>query len=112
MAIDNLMLPDGDAVYYTEDFRHVLEDHMEYLRTHQSTKAASVNPEYAYVYRNDLFSFLAHINLPVYLHWVTMRMNNWVSPTQFTRDTPMLMLPDPATVQQIKSAHTAGNRVS
>ena len=112
MTIDNLMLPDGDAVYYTEDFRHVLEDHMPYLRTLQTTKVAPVNPEYAYVYRNDLFSFLTLINIPAYLQWTTMRMNGWMSPSDFTQDTEAIMLPDPGTVQQIKSMHTAGNRIS
>lgn len=112
MAINNLMKDDGDAIYYTEDFRHVLEDHMPFLRDHASTKYVAITPAYANANDKDLIGLLDTLGIPKYLHWIIMRMNNWMSPQQFSGETLSIITPDPTLIQRIKAAHTAGNRIS
>lgn len=112
MTIDNLMSSEGDQIYYTEAFRNVLEDHMPFFRNHPSTKYVSITPAYAYANDKDFIGLLNTLNVPRYLHWLIMRMNDLSSPQDFDGLTLSIITPDPTLVQRIKAAHTADNRIS
>lgn len=112
MNVENLMIDMGADVYYTPEFRDVLEDHMDYLRKHPATSTFLIKPELAYQWRGDLFGLLLKLNKPTYLHWVIMRMNNYTSPLQFKQDTLILMEPSAAVVDKIRQTAMSTPRIS
>jgi hypothetical protein len=108
-AINALMFDPGPSVYYTDGFRQVLEDHMTYLRQHQSTQVMAVSPRAAWENDQDLFGFLQLVNLQPQFHWVTMRMNNFSSPTEFGTSVTQLLIPSSVVLEQLRSAYMTSN---
>lgn len=95
----------GDDVYYDSGLRIDLEDHMTYLRTHPSTTKVIVDPVYAYKYAGDLSSLLLHYNVPIYLHWVIMRLNNFTSFADSTDKLSTLLIPDTSEIERIRRSY-------
>lgn len=48
----------------------------------------------AYQFEGDLFSLLAKHNIPAFYHWITMRLNDFYSPTEFNESHRLLLIPD------------------
>lgn len=112
MAINAQMVDDGAGVYYTEGFRSVLEDHMTLLRNHPTTSLVTVSPADAYHYNHNLYGVLQKMKVPMYLHWVIMRMNNWTSPRVFHLDVTSLLFPDMTLISQIQQSYSSKNRIT
>lgn len=112
MKVDSLMRNLGASIYYDPDFRNVLEAHMTYLRTHPTTVTLNIDPSKAYKYEFDLFSLFAEMNIPTYLHWLTMRMNQMTAPTDATRELDFLLVPDQTTVSRIAQSHRTTRKIS
>lgn len=112
MLVDRLMYDEGPADYYDPAFRNVLEDHMTYLRTDSKTQMIAIDPARAYKFEFDLYSLFASYNLPAHLHWVTMRLNSMLSPTELTRDLGTLLVPDTLTIERIRQAHVTTRRIN
>lgn len=106
MQIDALMLNDGPTIYYDEDFRNVMEDHMTLLRTSATTQVIAVDPGKAYKYEFDLWGFLTEYNVPVELHWIAMRMNQMTSPMDFGPAVETMLIPDPGVISKIQQSHS------
>lgn len=111
MRIDSLMRDPGPSVYYDQDFRNVLEAHMTVLRQ-SAAEFLNVDPASAYKYEFDFFSLLAYHKVPDHLHWVVMRMNNFHSPTDNTREIASLLLPDQRVVSRILSSHRTTRKIT
>lgn len=84
------------GVYYTPQFRTVIEDHLPIIidrhSTHQPLNENSIN--LLYVYRYDFYGFLKNHNVNFEYHWVTLRANGFVTPmVDFTHITE-LIIPD------------------
>lgn len=101
----------GAGVWYDPTFRAVLEDHMTYLRTHEKTSYATPEPIHVVKYRFDFYSLLRALGVEQYLHWVVMRMNNLISPTQDFTHLTHILIPNPATVTQILSHYNTRKKV-
>lgn len=105
MQINNIQLDFGEDIYYDGGFRIDLEDHMTYLRTHPSTTKVIVDPVYSYKYVGDLSSLLLQYNVPVYLHWVIMRVNNFTSFADATDKLTTLLIPDTTEIERIRRSY-------
>lgn len=94
MLIDNKMIAEGSADYYNPSFRNVIEAHLLRLRSSSSLSAQPVSEHQTIIYEQDFFGFLSSIGVPMEMHWVIMRLNNFFSPYQFDRKcTAILLLP-------------------
>lgn len=100
-AVDSLLTAQGTGVYYTDAFRNVLEDHMTYLRNAASTTVMNVDPIKAYRFEFDLNGLLLDMGIPLYLHWLVMRMNNYSSPQQVPADLTTLLIAAPSELTMI-----------
>lgn len=109
--IDSKMLDQGSDAYYSDDLRNVLEDHMTYLRTIASTIAMQVTPMQAVKYRMDMGGLLNDLRVPVQLHWVVARMNNFNSLSVVPEDLVQLLVPDVREVAQLMQSHTTTQRL-
>ncbi|EKD89522.1 MAG: hypothetical protein ACD_33C00046G0003 [uncultured bacterium] len=111
MKIDSLMTNTGPAIFHDQAFLAVLEDHMSYLRSHPTTVVLNIDPNKAYKYEFDLNGLLLLYSVPTYLHWLTMRMNNMTSPTDYRKDKLILLVPNDGIVGHIRQSHTSTRRV-
>lgn len=112
MALNELMVQPGPDVYYDPAFRAVLEDHLSYLRALSSTQQLSVSPGEAYRFEFDLNGLLAKYGVPPYLHWVTMRVNGYTAPEEFTRDAVRVLVPSQKVIDQIRQSHQTSRRIT
>jgi hypothetical protein len=112
MQVDNLMVDPGPSVYYDSAFRNVLEDFMTYLRTNPSTISINIEPIDAYKYEFDLFSLLNKYNIPPYMHWIVMRVNNFTSPLEVTRKLNTLRIPNESVINTIRQSHLTVSRIN
>lgn len=112
MLIDSLMQDDGASIYYDEDFRNVLEDHMTYLRALSSTTTLALDVGKVYKYEHDLFGLLADYGIPMQLHWVVMRLNKMSTPTDLRQDQTALLIPDASVVDKIRQSHMSSRKLT
>ena len=112
MYIDQLMSAPGPDVIYEEGFRLLIEDHMTYLREHVTTATLSVEGSMAYKYVGDLSGLLTHYQIPRFLHWIIMRMNNMTSNSDLLESTTSLIIPDQSTVSKLSSTYRTKNKIS
>lgn len=104
MQIDNLLLDMGSSDYYDPSFRATLEAHMPFLRQSSQTTTLPV-PEFAtIVYNQDLFGYLVELKLPLSLHWVIMRMNNFYGPYDFDSRCTSLLIPSARQVDILRQS--------
>lgn len=110
-AIEDLMSDPGPDVYYEEGFRNVLEDHMTYLREHAETIVLTVTPKQTDVYQFDLIGLLNELNVPMYLHWVIMRMNHLNTITQVPADLTGLLSPKANEISKLEQTYSTTYRI-
>jgi len=112
MQVDTLMFDQGSAIFYDDDFRRVLEDHMTVLRTDRSTKILNIAEIDAYKYEYDLYSLLLKYSVPAYMHWIVMRVNKMTAPTEMTRTITALLYPSTTLINQIRQSHLSVRRIT
>lgn len=80
MPLANLAIPPGQTVFYQDNFRNTLEDFVTLLRNDSTTSQLIVTPIRILQFKFDFFGLLAAYNIPIELHYLTMRMNYLTSP--------------------------------
>lgn len=88
----SLMVNEGDSVYYSEDWRLMIETHLLFLINHPYTTDQTIAAHDVYKYEGDLYGMLAKINIPPQYHYIVMRMNEMTSPVDFRLEN---FIPDP-----------------
>jgi hypothetical protein len=106
------MLDPGADIFYEDGLRNVLEDHMTYLRGHKDTQIMAVDPMQVYVHKFDLIGLLNVLRIPMYLHWVVMRMNKIDTFTQVPSDLTQLLVPSTREVSMIQQTYTTTYRIT
>lgn len=104
MLVNNEMVTDGSSDYYDDDFRNVLESHLQYFRTLGTTSQVSIAPNDTGVYDKNLFGFLMSRKIKPCYHWFIMRLNNMFSPTEFTAGVDSLLLPDDTSLDKVRQS--------
>lgn len=107
-APDPSTLP-TDQVWYTQEFRNVLEDHITFIRNNKPT-AQALDANQVIKYRFDFFSLLSEYNIPSYMHWITMRVNGLKSSIDDFSMLENILCPDPTILNQILQHYHSRNR--
>lgn len=97
----------GPAVYYSDSFLKVVEDHLTYLREHNKTFSLPVTPLQASQYRFDLRGLLNELGVSPRYHYIVMRMNYMTSFDQVSEDLIGLLVPDENIITTMASLHMA-----
>lgn len=119
MSILSTMRAAGDGVYYTDSFRAVFEDHIQYLRenaiplnggTAPTTSSVAVihpvTPEDAYWYRYRPYQYLAEKHgTEAQFFWYVLRASRLSAPEQFDETVRELYIPNWTFVTQLASTH-------
>lgn len=111
-AIDSLTIQPGPSIYYDDGFRNTLEDHMTYLRTHPDNQTLEVTPIQAHRYEFDLIGLLNELVVPMHMHWVVARVNNFDSFTKVPQDLTFLILPDQKEIARIQQTYSTVNGIN
>jgi len=104
MSLKTLLIDDGPSDFYDQSFRNTLEDLMSILRTSKKLTLASITPIQGVVHEGDLFSLLQELRVPAHLHWLTMRINHYVSPHDYRRDKLTLYVPNASELEVYRQA--------
>lgn len=104
-------LNDATAVYYSDGFRAVLEDHMFFLRNHPNNKLIVPDPGLVYRYENDFYGLLLVDSIPYEYHWIVLRMAGFTDPAQMTTSLVQYMIPDPEVIDRLRSFYSTKNRI-
>lgn len=110
MNIDQLQKPTGPSIYYDPSFRSELEDHITFLKQNKNTRILTISNFHAIKYEGDLFGLLIEYSIPNEYHWLVMRMNNMVSPTDSGTKIANLLIPDYSLVERIRSTYVTQNK--
>lgn len=112
MKIDALLTQDGSSDYYVESFRNTIEAHMAYLKSASSTIVQTVDSHSTIVYNNDLYGYLDSVNVKPCLRWVTMRLNDFLSPTDFNSSVSTLMIPSEQELERIRHSWKTTQKIN
>lgn len=74
----------GPAMFYEPAFRHILEMHMNQLRTIYAVRK-ELRPEQLYQYEGDFAGFLLEEGYGLEMVWLMTRINGMTNPNQFGR---------------------------
>ena len=93
-------------LYYDENFRKVLEDHIGYiLNNHAHVQAIKLSTSAAW--RSDFYGLVRDIlpNFPENLMWLILRLNGLTSPTEWSGTRDNIILTEPETINQLIAAN-------
>jgi hypothetical protein len=105
MKINSYMIDDGHMVYYTRDFKNLIETYLPSLRSSKENYVINVTDLESRIYNNDLNGFLLYKNIDAYLHWIVMRVNNLHSTYDLTSDIRYLYIPSVNEIDKIKQLY-------
>lgn len=103
MPINELLLREGDPIYYDPAFNRMLETHLRWLRERDEVTVYPVDEHAAYKYQGDLFAYLTEMGQPPQYHRIQMRLNGMTSPQDFSRETKTLMLVPVNYIEQLRA---------
>jgi hypothetical protein len=101
-SINNLMVDDGDSIFYDPEFHVTMESHMPWLRQLASTTTITLLPIDSVKYDADLGGLLQKYNVPVCYHWIVMRMNKLNSPSEFNSTITSLLIPSGDAIESLR----------
>lgn len=105
MSIIELELSPGPAVFYDNDFRVIIETHLEWLRRHPATQLISVEADIMHKNQYDLYGLLSDLKVVKSNHWITMRMNDYTNPNQYDEGHDTLLIPDQGVVTTLTTSY-------
>lgn len=102
--IDQLNINDSLG-YFEPAFRQVLEEHLGLIRTYGISQVLSVPSMLALRFQGDYFGLLTEMRVPVYLHWVTLRLNGLLSPADSSVDTTSVQTVDSTYIKRLYNTY-------
>ena len=109
--IHELMPDPGPAVFYEDEFKRVVEDHLHYLRSHEQTVMHTIDAHIANKYHGDLIGLLRYYDVAEHMHWLVMRVNRYTSPMQFDQDDLTLLFPAQPVINSILKRYRANQKI-
>lgn len=94
LSVSNLQTNVGNTNYYSAGFRTLIEDHLSYIRKHNSTRIIQLEAIKELVYRGSFFSLLDYLKISQDLWWIVMRVNGIHNETNYLEPITHLILPD------------------
>ena len=76
----------NDPNYFTDEFLKFIEDNLGYFSKKDDLKTLNFEPAVGYKYEGDLYGLFRLLNVPNHLHYLTMRINGYDTPTDFKAD--------------------------
>lgn len=110
MKVQQLKRDFGPSIYYTAEFRKVLEDHIPYLKQHPQTTTIVVPKADLEQFKYNLSGFLSRKIAP-HLVWIVMRINGYLHNSQFDGTEEVLTVPSPLAIEEIRRMYTTRHTI-
>lgn len=99
------------AVYYDDRFKMMIEQHLTALIAHKGNTYLKVTPLDMEVWQGNLYGYLYSEQVPVFQHWLIMRMNGMDSTLDFDGDFTNLILPDIEQINRLRDLFNTVHRI-
>jgi hypothetical protein len=98
----NKLATKTDPVFFDEAFVLLLETHLDYLLGHPATKWVSNEDFNALKYKGDLYGMFRNMQIPLDIHYVTMRLNGYTNSADYKGDTRLFRVPDVSEIEKLR----------
>lgn len=89
------MDPTGEAIYFSDRFRLMVEDHLLIIRNATTVRQFdNTDLNLAYRFTGDFYGFLSALGYPVKYQWTIMRINGFSNRFELNTELGHLLLPD------------------
>lgn len=106
---DSLTIGGKPASFYSESFRALLYSHLDKIKA-EAKQVITIEPASAFKYRGNLKGLLAAHQVPGYLHWVTMRINELDNDYRDIESVKRILVPDSNTIDSLFTRYSAKKR--
>lgn len=101
LSVTSLREDSGDDIFYTEDFRRMIEQHRIYLQTADGYDHRLIPEGEAWRWRYDFYGLLGHLNIPEYLRWIYLRVNDMINPADYSGLNTTILIPSITAIQNL-----------
>lgn len=102
---DNNLFDMDNNIWDEEEFRTVIEDHLEFLKNNPNNSVITVKPSEAKRYEYDFYNLLRIKAVDHRLHWVVLRMNGRIDPFAKCSDIENIIVPNFNDISTLLSYH-------
>lgn len=99
-SLTEIMSDTVPALWYSSDFRSVIEDHLVRLRTRNSV-SYPISTDEGRQHVGDFYSLLTSRNLVSKYHWIILRVNKHTCPYKYSGESFDLIIPDQDFIETI-----------
>ncbi len=110
-SLFNALPIQNTQVVFDDAFRNMLEDHLPWLLASSGSSPQTVDPATAYQFNNDFYGLLDTLGVPWYMQWITLRINGYTDPSDYTNDNLTIIVPPSATVNQLLNLYQSVSSV-
>lgn len=111
MEILNKLISSGAALYYSREFRNMIEDHLQWILTQSTTHVITVEAGIAYKFAGDLEGVLRYYNVSNEYHWIAMRLNGMTSPSDYRDNMLQLRVANPEVIERLASGFLSQSKI-
>ena len=104
-SLFNSLPVQNTQVAFEDGFRNMLEDHIPVLPLASGTTTQNVDPAVAYQFNNDFYGLIATLGVVWYMQWITMRMNGYTDPSEYTSDNLSIVIPPISVINQLLNVY-------
>lgn len=110
MSLYELEIPAGPDVYYDPGFRNLLEAHLEWLKVHPQTRTVAIDTGSAHKHQYDFTGLLMEYGVPRHLCWLTLRLNGYANPNEFTEGRETILIPSEGLISQLTIGYLSSQK--
>lgn len=94
MKLHTLASPAGDATYYSNGYRQLVESHYTYFLQNDQISLRSIDDQTADKYHGDFYGLLDALDYPKHHHWPILFFNRYRHSGDYRRETTVVLIPD------------------
>lgn len=108
-SLAQTMITGGDRVNDLTGFRYTLLDNLPLIRGREDNIKLSVTHAESKQFYGDFYGLLGYLNVPVELHWITTRLNNFMCSTDYNSELLEITVPSLAEINRIKTIYLSSS---
>ena len=98
-SLADLTLDNADVLYQSEDFKIIVEQNLEYIKTNSTNQngflqSVEVPDAEAAACEGDFRKVCAYLNVPIHMVWIVMRVNGLQHYGEYKRSLTHILMPD------------------
>lgn len=114
-SLAELDLDAFDVAYYSEQFRAVLEQNLDFIKAQSNAgnvpgQVATLTDAETVAYEGDFRKVARRLNIPFGLVWITMRLNDILHYEDYHRGIKEIRLVSPETIQRLFLSYTTSQK--